>query len=420
MKCHLITIALILCSVSCLAQTLPDYVPANGIMAWYPFSGNSGDSSGNGNNGTCFGSTLTSGRFGNPNSAYSFGGSGQYISIPNSPSLNPYNALTLNAWIYHYTVNSREKYIAKLNPADASDFGYGLGYDSGNLHALWETDSCQPATIGGAADTIAFTFDTGFWNMYTMTLSDAGVVNEYIDGILLRTTPTGRIYKGCDTTSSTLQFGYWWSSDPQWFNGKLDDIGLWNRVLSPCEIRHLYDASPSMIIQNPINDTVVIGEAAQFDITDTGGMAAYQWQENPGGGFINLPPTFPYYGVTSKSLTVNPTAAVMTGLQFRCIRTGSPCSDTSSAATLILTPITETGSEQKPAIQLFPNPATNRIYIVSGAPIGTISISDLLGRTVYEVSQPETQATIDVSEWYPGLYLVKNGNRVVKLYITRN
>ena len=31
---------------------LPDYLPANGLMAWYPFNGNATDESGNGNDGT--------------------------------------------------------------------------------------------------------------------------------------------------------------------------------------------------------------------------------------------------------------------------------------------------------------------------------------------------------------------------------
>ena len=31
---------------------LPNYIPADGLIAWYPFNGNANDESGNGNNGT--------------------------------------------------------------------------------------------------------------------------------------------------------------------------------------------------------------------------------------------------------------------------------------------------------------------------------------------------------------------------------
>ncbi|NBU91173.1 MAG: LamG domain-containing protein, partial [Flavobacteriia bacterium] len=30
----------------------PSYVPANGLIGWWPFNGNANDESGNGNNGT--------------------------------------------------------------------------------------------------------------------------------------------------------------------------------------------------------------------------------------------------------------------------------------------------------------------------------------------------------------------------------
>ena len=44
----------------------------NGLVAYYSFSGNANDASGNGDNGTNYGAVLTQDRFGLPNSAYSF------------------------------------------------------------------------------------------------------------------------------------------------------------------------------------------------------------------------------------------------------------------------------------------------------------------------------------------------------------
>ena len=46
----------------------------DGLVAYYPFNGNANDESGNGNNGTVNGATLTTDRFGNTNKAYSFNG----------------------------------------------------------------------------------------------------------------------------------------------------------------------------------------------------------------------------------------------------------------------------------------------------------------------------------------------------------
>jgi hypothetical protein len=59
-----------------------DDLTRNGLLACYPFNGNANDESGNENHGSVFGATLTSDRLGNPNSAYEFDGSDDYIMIP--------------------------------------------------------------------------------------------------------------------------------------------------------------------------------------------------------------------------------------------------------------------------------------------------------------------------------------------------
>jgi hypothetical protein len=61
------------------AQNLPSYIPSNGLIGWYPFTGNANDSSGNGNHAAVNGAVLASDRFGNPNAAYSFNGSTDYL-----------------------------------------------------------------------------------------------------------------------------------------------------------------------------------------------------------------------------------------------------------------------------------------------------------------------------------------------------
>ena len=55
----------------------------DGLVAYYPFNGNTNDESGNGHNGIVngTGATLTNDRFGNANKAYSFNGTGSYIRV---------------------------------------------------------------------------------------------------------------------------------------------------------------------------------------------------------------------------------------------------------------------------------------------------------------------------------------------------
>ena len=65
------------------AQELPSYVPSEGLVAYYPFNGNANDVSENGNNGTVSCATLTANKDGDENSAYSFDGDQDQITIAN-------------------------------------------------------------------------------------------------------------------------------------------------------------------------------------------------------------------------------------------------------------------------------------------------------------------------------------------------
>ncbi|MCH8902781.1 MAG: LamG domain-containing protein [Bacteroidetes bacterium] len=71
----------------------------SGLVAYYPFSGNANDSSANAYHGTVNGATLTTDRFGQPNAAYSFNGSGDNITLANSSNLNITNQLSISVWV---------------------------------------------------------------------------------------------------------------------------------------------------------------------------------------------------------------------------------------------------------------------------------------------------------------------------------
>ena len=59
MQAKLLTLCMALCAVCLTAtsQNVPDYVPTEGLVAWYPFNGNANDASGNGHDGIINGVT---------------------------------------------------------------------------------------------------------------------------------------------------------------------------------------------------------------------------------------------------------------------------------------------------------------------------------------------------------------------------
>ena len=82
----------------------------NGLVAYYPFNGNSNDESGNGFDAVVHGTSviLTEDRFGNPNSAYEITGNtgaygnGNYIEIPDVNHV--FDKITISMWVNNYNI----------------------------------------------------------------------------------------------------------------------------------------------------------------------------------------------------------------------------------------------------------------------------------------------------------------------------
>ena len=92
-------LTLVLFFFGTLSVSLQAQIPTDSLVAYYPFNGNANDESGNGNDGVVNGATLTTDRFGNVNSAYSFDGVDDWINAPNSGLPDADESRTLTAWV---------------------------------------------------------------------------------------------------------------------------------------------------------------------------------------------------------------------------------------------------------------------------------------------------------------------------------
>ena len=132
-KLLLIAMGFALTTQMTMAQ-VPSYVPTNGLVAYYPFDGNANDDSGNGNNGTVNGATLTTDRFGNANSAYSFDGQ-SYIRVPHTNMLNfGTGDYSLSVWANKSGNRWLHNLIAKATPHPA--IGWCLGFVYSDIRFL--------------------------------------------------------------------------------------------------------------------------------------------------------------------------------------------------------------------------------------------------------------------------------------------
>ena len=97
MKTNSLIAALLFFASSAFAQG-PSYVPSNGLIGWWPFNGNANDESLNGNNGSVNGATLTTDRHGNINSAYTFNGVNNFISVSGASAVTYSSGITISCW----------------------------------------------------------------------------------------------------------------------------------------------------------------------------------------------------------------------------------------------------------------------------------------------------------------------------------
>ena len=210
--------------------------PTTGLVGYWPFNGNANDESGNAHHGTVNGPTLTTGRFGNVNGAYSFDGVNDYIAIAPSSLVDNETAATLSFWLIR----------------GAND-DYGLPIHTGNQGRIQTSVSKNSVSVGvttnsnydGSAPTefgVTDTFNQILWNHIILRYDGAAQkLRLYVNGEFKKETfAEGNIWAA---QASYLAFGVYYlfgTPDHGYYKGILDDVRLYNRALTDPEIQSLY------------------------------------------------------------------------------------------------------------------------------------------------------------------------------------
>lgn len=232
-------------SLLVLINMFPPYSLYTNLVAYYPFAGNAKDKSGNGLDGTVFGSTLTTDRFGSMNSAYAFDNN-QYINIQQTNDKNIF-PLTINLWASFDSLNNNSGSLFKKY-APALWNGFALLPSTSNLintgyvYPLYLTGQGIPnGLIGGyGLPETAFVISkisTSKWVQITMTV-DSTVGKLYLNGNMVDSL-NWRTKAMPSSNNLSWIIGGTYDSD-KWFKGKIDDVGVWQRALSISEIQYLY------------------------------------------------------------------------------------------------------------------------------------------------------------------------------------
>jgi Concanavalin A-like lectin/glucanases superfamily len=213
-----------------------------GLLLYLPFDGNIADSSGNGNPTTAIGgNVLAYDAHGYANNAFGGNGAGQRIKVTNNGSIKFDTAFSLS---FDFMINApaRQSFVTMVNTADGTGPSFIAsasvpGLQNLDFYANDVSSRCDTAGTVNAVeitDTTAYIPQPGSW--YNMIcIYHKGATQTYVNGQLIGSKKgAGTAALLCPTAQIVI--GGWWDGESVTLNGKLDEVRLYNRVLTPHEI----------------------------------------------------------------------------------------------------------------------------------------------------------------------------------------
>jgi len=218
-----------------------------GLVAYYKFDEQ--DTSGTGkivdslgiNNGTNAGGDNSSGKLG---TAYDYNGASDYIDLNTKTLLGGVSAFTISTWVWHDATGSTDFIFGSWATAN---FVMMIRIDDTALGFYTRTSG----VIGGTTQTLS---TTGAW-IHIVAIYNGTTMMTYVNGVesATRYTQTGTI-----TATGTVNYTLGAGASGYW-DGKIDEVGIWNRSLTDAEIVQLYNSGNGItyITGQPDNPPVV-------------------------------------------------------------------------------------------------------------------------------------------------------------------
>lgn len=236
-------------------------VPTAGLVAWYPFNGNANDESGKGNNGVVSGATLTTDRFNAQNMSYRFRGFGfrDHIRIPFSASLSNQGSFSFSLFFLLENgalMNGNGSQGGSLQSgAILTREGDGIGTSPGFFSEVkilngqvrtgyYFSEGCCTARTYQERIT-EFTVPSislNNWVHLAVTVSTTEY-KIFINGELKLTKPLNSNLNVMNNLDYYIGiFGSGRANLPTWypFLGKIDDVAIYNRILTPEEVAKIF------------------------------------------------------------------------------------------------------------------------------------------------------------------------------------
>lgn len=356
---------------------IPNYVPTNGLVAYYPLDGNGNDLSSYNNNLVQYGNvSSTNNAIGNSNSACHFPNGNDYFLTPTSSwsLINnfPQGSVSFRVKIDSQYVSSHyfgigNSFLVKQKHGVGEDMFFGMqdGTSKVRMQITGIFPSPQGADVVGSTSLLPnqWYHVVGVWDGIYHTL----YVNGEVDAQILNSNGiSDRPLPDYFSIGSTLYGGNGSTTYPSGTYGSLDDIGIWNRALTVCEIQQLYNNS----ILNSIQSVTALD--------------SYTWPLNN--------QTYTQSGTYTDTLTNAAGCDSIVTLNLSLNFTG-------------LNELTNT-------ISIAPNPAVDLLTISSSSSLNeNYILFDTQGRSVLSGKLSGTTTQLDLSKLARGNYLLQIGEK---------
>jgi len=208
------------------------------LAAYYPFTGNANDASGHELHGVVNSATLVPDRFGVPARAYQFNGVSSSIEVASLPALT--GDFSVSYWAK--STRTYRMHALSLGTSASDNLDFAFNNSPQGLLAYWNSSGAHSVASTGLA---SGSLTNATWHHITL-LRRSGQVELYIDGTLRGS----RAYAGTVGGPGPLRMGRG-SYATLWWDGWLDDVRVYSRVLNESEIDTLSDDRPAATLTAP-------------------------------------------------------------------------------------------------------------------------------------------------------------------------
>jgi hypothetical protein len=242
-------------------------IPTNGLVAKYDFHGNADNSApGPAPNGTVFGASLVPDRFGNANNAYAFDGTSNYIEIPDSDvfSLTTRGSLSISVWVRPDGTSLDDHRRLIFSQREASGYVHWMGkgvagqhewafriYSGDNTDKPYRANGISYYLFSragglGAGSFVQDNVVSGEWIHFVgVSSTSTQTITWYKNGIQRDEdsfAPTSSYPVTPENGTEPVRIGT--RDFRSYFAGAVDDIRIYDRVLSAQEVQLLHLEQP--------------------------------------------------------------------------------------------------------------------------------------------------------------------------------